>query len=331
MKSPILLQAEGLQKQYVLGAPKLFGKRAVLNAVDGVSLYLREGETLGLVGESGSGKSTTGRLILRLLEATAGQVHLRGQELLGLAPRQFAPWRRDMQMIFQDAGASLNPAYNVGQLIEEPMLVNHIGANHADRRERANDLLQQVGLKPEHRTRHAHEFSGGQRQRIGIARALAVRPGLIVADEPVSALDVSVQSQILNLMRDMRERHGLAYLFIAHDLAVVRHMSERIAVMYLGRIVETASAADLYLRPAHPYTQMLLAAIPRMGPEAANARRLRTARASAAQELPSPINSGSGNACAFRTRCPRRQAICGSQAPVSREIAPGHSVACHLV
>ena len=333
MSASILLQADDLEKHYTLGRKTLFGKPDVLKAVDGVSFYLREGETLGLVGESGSGKSTTGRLILRLLDPTAGQVTYRGQEILGMPLRQFKPYRKDMQMIFQDATSSLNPAYNIGQLLEEPMLVNAAPADGAARREKVAELLQQVGLKAEHATRYPHEFSGGQRQRIGIARALAVHPKLIVADEPVSALDVSVQSQILNLMQDMKQRYGLSYLFIAHDLAVVKHMSDRIAVMYLGKIVETASAADLYQRPGHPYTQMLLAAIPRMGADAADARRQRAAAsaasATAAIDLPSPVNPR--DACAFSARCPHRMPVCDQQTPLPRAIAPQHIVACHLL
>ena len=330
MTAPILLQADGLQKHYALGAKTLFGKADVLKAVDGVSFYLREGETLGLVGESGSGKSTTGRLILRLLDPTAGQLRYRGEDILGMSLRQFKPHRKEMQMIFQDATSSLNPAYNIGQLIDEPMAVNGAPADKAERRAKVAELLQQVGLKAEHGKRYPHEFSGGQRQRIGIARALAVHPKLIVADEPVSALDVSVQSQILNLMQDMKQRYGLSYLFIAHDLAVVKHMSDRIAVMYLGKIVETAAAAELYQRPAHPYTQMLLAAIPRMGADAASARRQRTAVAAAAAgvELPSPVNPP--DACAFCARCPHQMPICARQTPAPREIAPQHVVACHL-
>ena len=327
MLAPILLQADGLQKYYPLGSRTLFGKPDVLKAVDGVSLFLREGETLGLVGESGSGKSTMGRLLLRLLAPTAGTVQFAGEEILGMPLRRFKPVRRQMQMIFQDATSSLNPAYNIGQLIEEPMIVNGT-ANRAARREQVSALLEQVGLKAEHAKRFPHEFSGGQRQRIGIARALAVQPKLVVADEPVSALDVSVQSQILNLMQDMKSRYGLAYLFIAHDLAVVKHMSDRIAVMYLGKIVETASAADLYQRPAHPYTQMLLAAIPKMGADAAAARRARAALATGAVDLPSPVNPR--DACAFAARCPHRMAICDQQTPAPREVAPQHVVACHL-
>lgn len=333
MTAPILLQAEGLRKHYQLprSGLGLFRKPAVLKAVDDVSLHVREGETLGLVGESGSGKSTTGRLLLNLLPLTAGVVSYQGTAISGLSRRQFQPYRKSLQMVFQDVSGALNPVSTVAQLIEEPMLVHGAPATRADRQELVQSLLQQVGLNPAHASRHPHEFSGGQRQRIGIARALAVRPKLIVADEPVSALDVSVQSQILNLMQDMKQRHGLAYLFIAHNLAVVRHMSDRIAVMYLGKIVESADSAELVRQPLHPYTRMLVAAIPRAdagAAEAAQARRAMRQRGLGG-DAPSPVDARGG--CAFRLRCPARQAVCDQLAPALREVAPGHLVRCHLV
>ena len=331
MSAPILLQADGLHKHYPIGRAGLFRRPDVLKAVDDVSLHVREGETLGLVGESGSGKSTTGRLILQLLSLTSGSVSYQGRTISTLSKRQFQPYRRQMQMVFQDVSGSLNPSSTVADLIEEPMRVHGTPGDGAARREQVAQLLLQVGLDPAHGSRHPHEFSGGQRQRIGIARALAVRPKLIVADEPVSALDVSVQSQILNLMQDMKQRHGLAYLFIAHNLAVVRHMSDRIAVMYLGKIVETASSVELVAQPLHPYTRMLVAAIPRTGADAAQAARARRAGRAAAPDGDAPTPVGAGAGCAFRARCPARLPVCADIAPALREVGAGHFVRCHVV
>ncbi|MCQ4160112.1 ABC transporter ATP-binding protein [Roseomonas sp. GC11] len=316
---PPLLRVENLAKHYRLPPARLFGPPRWLRALEDVSFDLAEGETLGLVGESGSGKSTTGRAILRLIEPSAGRVLYRGEAISALPPARFRPYRRKLQMIFQDPAGSLNPAYSVAELIEEPMIVHGEPAGRAERRARVAALLEQVGLDPRHAARYPHEFSGGQRQRIGIARALAVRARLIVADEPVSALDVSVQAQVLNLMQALKEQHGLSYLFIAHDLAVVKHMSQRVAVMYLGRIVEMAPAAALHRRAAHPYTRALLTAVPRRG--GAGTPPLQG-------EIPSPVAPPPG--CAFQTRCPARQALCTREAPALREIAAGHSVACHF-
>ncbi len=317
-----LLKAEGLTKHYRVARPRLLAPRPVLRAVEDVSFEIAEGETFGLVGESGSGKSTTARLVLRLVPATAGRVEYRGRSVLDLPPKDFRPLRREMQMVFQDPAGSLNPSYRVRDLIEEPMIVHGTPATARERAERVAALLAQVGLDPSHAARWPHEFSGGQRQRIGIARALAVEARLLVADEPVSALDVSVQAQILNLMRALKDQHGLSYLFIAHDLAVVKHMSDRVAVMYLGRIVEQAPRAEIWRRPAHPYTRMLLEAVPRA--------KVPDQRAAAAPpgEIPSPVAPPPG--CAFHPRCPARMAICSQQAPVAKEIAPGHTAACHL-
>lgn len=311
-----LLQVRDLSKHYPAPRTSLFGPRPLVKVLDGVSFDLAEGQTLSLVGESGSGKSTTGRLLLRLLEATRGQVLVDGNDVLALPLQQFLPYRRQLQMIFQDPGASLNPAYTVAQSLEEPLLIHMPQLSSGERRERVAELLGQVGLNTAHGQRLPHEFSGGQRQRIGIARALALSPRLIVADEPVSSLDVSVQSQILNLMQDLKEQHGLSYLFIAHDLAVVRHMSDRVAVMYRGRIVESGSRDQLYSHPGHPYTQLLLASVPRMQV------------ASPAPHV-SPSLAASAHGCAFMQRCPRRTALCGDAAPHSVEVEPGHYVACH--
>jgi len=317
MTTPPLLQVRELSKHYAAPRSSWLKPRTVVKVVDGVSFDLAQGQTLGLVGESGSGKSTTGRMLLRLLPASSGQVRVDGQDVLALPMGEFKPYRQQMQMIFQDPGASLNPAYTIAQSLEEPLQVHASELGKAERAERVAQLLEQVGLKAAHGQRLPHEFSGGQRQRIGIARALALNPRLIVADEPVSALDVSVQSQILNLMQDLKERHGLSYIFIAHDLAVVRHMSDRIAVMYRGRIVESGSRDQLYGSPAHPYTQLLLASVPRM-----------RATVQTPQAPVAPIAAASGG-CAFIQRCPRRSPLCAEAAPLQREISPQHWAACH--
>ena len=313
-----LLRVEGLVKHFPVRAG-LFGRKALVRAVDGVSFDLDRGETLALVGESGCGKSTTGRLILRLIEATAGRVRFDGQDLQALDANALRAARGAMQIIFQDPNASLNPRMTVGQALEEPLLLHGLAAGR--RRERVAEILAQVGLAPEHARRYPHEFSGGQRQRIGIARAIAVEPKLIVCDEPVSALDVSIQAQVVNLLRDLQRRLGLAYVFIAHDLAVVKHIADRVAVMYLGRIVEQAPKGALFAAPRHPYTQALLAAIPVPEPG------LRRTRAILQGDLPSPINPPSG--CHFRTRCPHARERCAAEVPAV-EFDGAHGVACHF-
>jgi peptide/nickel transport system ATP-binding protein len=299
---------------------KYFGRTGrPVRAVDGVSFDIARGEVLGLVGESGSGKSTIGRSVLKLIEPSEGEVRFAGTDLAPLSPRAMRPYRRRMQIIFQDPYASLNPRRRVGDAIGE-VLDAHGLHQGSVRAKRISELLSVVGLAPEHARRFPHEFSGGQRQRIGIARALAVEPEFIVADEPVSALDVSIQAQIINLLCDLRERFDLTMLFISHDLDVVEYLCDRIVVLYLGKVMETGSAQTMYRTPRHPYTQALLAASPRPDPDARRERRLLQG------DIPSPIDPPSG--CVFRTRCPYAQAACAAQVPVLREVAPGHFKAC---
>ena len=309
-----LVEVREVRKHFPIGGGLFGGPRAWVRAVDGVSLAIRPGETLGLVGESGSGKSTLGRLVLRLVEPTAGEVRFDGRSLLALGARELRALRREMQIIFQDPYGSLNPRMTVGDMLAEAL---HLHGLHAGRaRERVIELLGLVGLAPEHARRYPHEFSGGQRQRIGIARALAVEPRLIVCDEPVSALDVSIQAQVINLLQDLQREFNLAYVFIAHDLAVVKHIATRVAVMYLGKIVELAEKRTLFAKPRHPYTRALLSAIPVPDPAAGKKKIILEG------DVPSALNPPSG--CRFRTRCPWARERCAAEEPKL-----GGGVACH--
>ena len=319
-----LLQVDRLVKHFTVGGG-FFGRApGLVRAVDDVSFEVRRGETVGLVGESGCGKTTTGRCILRLEQPTSGRILFEGVDLAALDEEALRAVRRRMQVIFQDPYASLNPRMTVGDILAEPLKVHAIVPDAAKRKARVQELLAQVGLLPQHARRYPHQLSGGQRQRVGVARALAMEPSLIVCDEPVSALDVSIQAQIVNLLEDLQARLGLTYLFIAHDLSVVRHLSDRVVVMYLGKVAEVADRKSLYEDPVHPYTRALLSAVPIPDPKV-EARRERTVLRG---EVPSPLKPPSG--CVFHTRCPIAVARCTAEVPALREIRSGHWGACHL-
>lgn len=319
MANDTLLEVQNLKQHFPVAGGKLFEKR-VVRAVDDVSFTIKRGETLGLVGESGCGKTTTGRSILRLHEPTSGKIIFDGTDITKV---KMLPYRRRMQIVFQDPYASLDPRMTVGDIVGEAIDIHKLAANKAERQEKVIELLRTVGLNSEHANRYPHEFSGGQRQRVGIARALAVDPEFIVCDEPISALDVSIQAQVINMFEDLQAERGLTYLFIAHDLSVVKHISNRIGVMYLGKMVELADSNELTFHSVHPYTRSLVSAIPIPDPDTSrNSRRIVLKG-----DVPSPVNPPSG--CHFRTRCPYADELCAQQEPEFKEVAPGHFAACH--
>ncbi len=321
----VILKVDNLVKHFPIFSNSLFRKQVgAVRAVDGISFDVRKGETLGLVGESGCGKSTAGRAILQLHRPTSGHVYFDGVDLVGIKGEPLRKLRRKMQMIFQDPYASLNPRMTIGEIIGEPLLVHNL-ASKTEAEDQVQALLKLVGLNPSFANRYPHEFSGGQRQRVGVARALSLNPSLIVCDEPISALDVSIQAQVVNLLEDLQHQFNLTYIFIAHDLSMVRHISTRVAVMYLGQIVELTDRDELYHNPLHPYAQALLSAVPIPDPEV-EARRKRQILQG---DVPSPVNPPSG--CHFRTRCPLADKICADQTPSFREVQPDHFVACHMV
>ena len=321
----LLLKVEHLCKEFPAGSTFKDGKfqKRVVSAVNDISFEINAGETFGLVGESGCGKSTTGRAIMHLDPPTSGKVYFEGKDVSKMNKKELKAMRRDMQFIFQDPYASLNPRMTIGEIVSEPMVIHGIGTPE-ERIERVRELLDIVGLNPEHINRYPHEFSGGQRQRVGIARSFVLRPKLIICDEPVSALDVSIQAQVLNLLKDLQDQYGTAYLFIAHDLSVVQHISDRVAVMYLGKMVELSDWKRLYAQPHHPYTQSLLSAVPIPDPDIQKNRK----RIILAGDPPSPIDPPTG--CRFHTRCPIAQALCGKEAPEFKEVCDGHYCACHF-
>jgi len=318
--SQLLLEVNGLKKYFPITGGLLGRKKGEVKAVDDISFYVRKGETLGIVGESGCGKSTTGRLLMRLIEASDGRIVFEDKDIMQMSKSDLRKTRRDVQMVFQDPYASLNPRHSVEQILEEPLIVHGIGTKE-ERKKRVREMLEVVGLSSYHAKRYPHQFSGGQRQRVGIARALMTKPKLIIADEPVSALDVSIQAQVLNLLKDIQNEFQLTYIFIAHDLGVVRHISDRVGVMYLGRLIELAESEELYENPKHPYTKALLSAVPVPDPD------IRKKSILIDGELPSPANPPSG--CAFHTRCPECMDICKTARPKENNLN-GHNVACHL-
>lgn len=321
--SETILHVESLSKTFAVRSDRMFQRaKPKVQAVNDVSFDVARGETLGLVGESGCGKSTTGRMIVRLIEPTSGKIEFCGEDITSIKGERLRAVRKRIQMVFQDPYASLNPRMNVAGNVGEPLFIHGLVSSVRERDEIVRGLLETVGLNPDYINRYPFEFSGGQRQRIGIARALSLSPDMIIADEPVSALDVSLQAQIINLMQELREKKGLTYLFIAHDLAVVKHLSDRIAVMYLGKIVEMAGKREIFDKPLHPYTKALFASIPDPDP------RKRKERVPLQGDVPSPLNPPKG--CLFSTRCPNATARCREAAPSVREVAPGHRVACHL-
>jgi oligopeptide transport system ATP-binding protein len=319
----VLMEVKDLKKYFTVGRGEGSLKSGLVKAVDGVSFTVSQGETLGLVGESGCGKSTVGRTVLRLIPATSGEIKYKGQNIEKLNHKELIPLRREVQIVFQDPFGSLNPQMTIGKALAEPIEVHRLVKDNSELKERVATLLELVGLSPDHMRRYPHEFSGGQRQRIVMARALALEPSLIICDEPVSALDVSIQAQIINLLKDLQNKLGLTYIFIAHDLSVVKHSSDRIAVMYLGKIMEISGKKDLYNSAQHPYTQALLSAIPIPDPT------FRKERIILKGDVPSPLNPPSG--CRFRTRCPKVFDRCAEEEPVMHIVGPGHSAACHLL
>jgi len=317
-----ILEIKGLKKHFPIKTGFFNKVTGHVRAVDGVDFQVMPGETLGIVGESGCGKSTTGRTILRLLDPSAGEVLFNGKDLAKLSKEEMRRMRKDIQMVFQDPYASLNPRKTIRQILLEPLKVHGIGSSRGERMKRVEEIIEVVGLRKEHLDRHPHDFSGGQRQRIGIARALILKPKVIIADEPVSALDVSIQSQVLNLLKDLKKEFNLTLIFISHDLSVVRHLCDRIAVMYLGRVVEIADKKQLFTNPSHPYTRALLSAVPIANPKAKRERVILKG------DLPSPANPPSG--CTFHPRCPVANESCKTNIPILQDIDSGHHVSCHL-